>query len=277
MIIAVFTLVGVIWGVKLAIEETIGTQRTLLSRITSDTAISGFYGPGAWWAWLITLGMTHGHAGMALLMKGNLLDEWDYDLIGATGYIIAASIDLIKKSRVIAELGDAASESPLLPALVCAERAVAIGAGSSIFSLLTSLIGWPNARRSGITLIALIFTLVASFSALHAHEIISNSTPVLWCRVHNGVELGKREIPFSAIDFPAWVSDGAGAMLNFYAMRSFWKWAGWLGAVLAALALIGNVIEGFTQGGTEKIKKYLGPYFFKPTLSSDPPYHVTSK
>ncbi|KAJ7932025.1 hypothetical protein B0H13DRAFT_1857442 [Mycena leptocephala] len=183
---------SVIWGAKLAIEETIGTQRTLLSRITSDTAISGFYGPGAWWAWLITLGTTHGHTGMALLMKGNLLDEWDYDLIGATGYIIAASIDLIKKSRVIAELGDAAGESPLLPALVCAERAVAIGAGSSIFSLLTSLIGWPNARRSGIGLTALIFTLVASFSALRAHEIISNSTPVLWCRVHNGVELGKR-------------------------------------------------------------------------------------
>jgi hypothetical protein len=35
-------------------------------------------------------------------------------------------------------------------------------------------------------------------------------------------------------------------------------------------------VEGQDKG-VRKEKKYLGPYFFKPTLSSDPPYHVTSK
>jgi hypothetical protein len=106
IIFVILTLVGVIFAV-----EASTTHRTLASRNTGDTPISGFYGPGAWCAWLITIGMTHGHIGVALLKKGDLAAEWDYDLIAAGGYIITASIDLILKSRTIARLGEAASES----------------------------------------------------------------------------------------------------------------------------------------------------------------------
>ncbi|KAJ7860061.1 hypothetical protein B0H14DRAFT_3446249 [Mycena olivaceomarginata] len=185
-------------------EESITTQRILRSRITNDTPISGFYGPGAWLVWLITLGMTHGHMIVAFLKEEDQAAEWDYDLIGAGGYIIAASIDLAVKSRAISQLGAAASESPLLPALICAERAVSIGIGSSLFTVVTSFSGGSSGlRRAGTATIPLLFALVATVFSLLAHDAISQTTPVLWCRLHNGIRLRGGEIPFNRYRLPS--------------------------------------------------------------------------
>ncbi|KAJ7441569.1 hypothetical protein FB451DRAFT_1377235 [Mycena latifolia] len=233
--------IPMVWGIKMAIEETIATQRTLLSRITVDTPISGFYGPGAWWAWLVTLGMTHGHMGVAFLIQGDLPAEWDYDLIAAGGYIIAASIDLIQKSRAIAQLGEGASESPLLLALICAERVVVIGTGSSLFTMVTSLFGGcSGVRRAGTATIPLLLALVASFFAFRAHEAISHAVPVIWCRFHDGVKLAKEEIPFTAIDFPALVLVAAVHMPQLYISRDYWISTGGLSAVVVVLCARGE-------------------------------------
>ncbi|KAJ6462170.1 hypothetical protein C8R45DRAFT_1178662 [Mycena sanguinolenta] len=115
--------------------QVVPAQKKLRSLITGDTPVSGFYGPGSWWAWLITLGMTHTHSLLAAEPE-----EWDYDLIAASGYIIAAAVDLTSKAKTIGRLGNGPCESPLLPALLCAERAVSIGTGSSLFTIATA--GW---------------------------------------------------------------------------------------------------------------------------------------
>ncbi|KAJ7844577.1 hypothetical protein B0H13DRAFT_1908835 [Mycena leptocephala] len=116
-IFATGLLVAMIFGIKDHIQRIVMIQQQLLSRISDDTPISGFYGPGAWWAWLITMGMAHGHLIKALWVSGRLPDEWNYDLIGASYYIVVAAIDLMLKARAISQLGDAASASKLLPAL----------------------------------------------------------------------------------------------------------------------------------------------------------------
>ncbi|KAJ7366070.1 hypothetical protein DFH08DRAFT_833440 [Mycena albidolilacea] len=226
------------------IEEANATQRILVSKITNDTPVSGFYGPGAWWAWLITLGMTHGHMWAAWLTMGDLAAEWDYDLIAAGSYIIAASIDLILKSRQIAQLGEGASESPLLPALACAERVVSIGTGSSVFSVVTSLIGGSSGlHRAGIAMVPLLFALVASAFVLRAHEAISHTTPVLWCRLHNGIELGERELPYTAIDLPAWVFDATGSLAQLYVNRDYWIVVGVFVGVVAVVAPVLSLLQ----------------------------------
>ncbi|KAJ7201499.1 hypothetical protein B0H12DRAFT_1122775, partial [Mycena haematopus] len=81
-------------GVELFSAQIITIQKTLLSRVTNNTPISGFYGPGSWWAFLITLGMTHGHTVVAILRTGHLSSEWDYDLVAASSYTVAAALDL---------------------------------------------------------------------------------------------------------------------------------------------------------------------------------------
>ncbi|KAJ7881635.1 hypothetical protein B0H13DRAFT_2049296 [Mycena leptocephala] len=228
LILIILFLVGVIWGTKIAIEETIAIERILRSKITNDTPISALYGPGAWWAWLITLGMTHGHRALAA--------DWDYDLIAAGGYIIAASIDLIVKSRAVAQLGERASESPLLPALLCAERVVAIGTGSSIFTVLISFNGksFPL-RRAGTATIPFLFAFIASFFPL--------PHPVLWCRSHNGIKLRRREIPFNGIDFPATLVFDAIALGQVYIVPNYWICAGVPSAVVAVIAFIVSLVK----------------------------------
>ncbi|KAF8214511.1 hypothetical protein K438DRAFT_2008808 [Mycena galopus ATCC 62051] len=244
IVFVIAIIIHIVWGFKITIDETIATQCTLLSRIPNDAPISGFYGPGAWWAWLITLGMTHGHMGVAFVTEGYLAPEWDYDLIAAGGYIIAASIDLILKSRAIVQLGEGAHESPLLPALICAERVVIIGTGSSLFTVATSLFGGSSGvRRAATAAIPLLLALVASFFALRAHEAISRVMPVIWCRLHDGVKLGQREIPFTTIDFPAVVLDAAVHMPELYISRDYWIYNGGLCAVVAVLAPVVNLLR----------------------------------
>ncbi|KAJ7794823.1 hypothetical protein B0H13DRAFT_2171086 [Mycena leptocephala] len=244
LILIILFLVGVIWGTKIAIEETIAIERILRSKITNDTPISALYGPGAWWAWLITLGMTHGRMFVTLPKNRALAADWDYDLIAAGGYIIAASIDLIVKSRAVAQLEERASESPLLPALLCAERVVAIGTGSSIFTVLISFNGksFPL-RRAGTATIPFLFAFIASFFVLRAHEAIAHTTPVLWCRSHNGIKLRRREIPFNGIDFPATLVFDAIALGQVYVVPNYWICAGVASAVVAVIAFIVSLVK----------------------------------
>ncbi|KAJ6511199.1 hypothetical protein C8R45DRAFT_402688 [Mycena sanguinolenta] len=170
------------WAILSGIKETNATQKMLRSRITGDTPISGFYGPGGWWAFLITLGISHGHTIMTILRTGQLPSEsWDYDLIGASSYVVAAAIDLIHKSRTVAGLGDKACESVLLPALLCAERVVSVGTGSSLFSLAIAYpCGGLFRLRTIPATISLIFALIASFFCLRAHEALSCTEPGIW-------------------------------------------------------------------------------------------------
>ncbi|KAK7001290.1 hypothetical protein R3P38DRAFT_1790562 [Favolaschia claudopus] len=129
-------------------ENSNSVQRKLLSRITQETPISGFYGPGAWWGFLITLGMTHGHAAMAIYKEERIPPDWDYDLTSAAFYVSVAAVDLVLKSRTISQLEDPASQSNLIPALVCAERVVSLGTGSLLFSTLISLVYGSSSRTS---------------------------------------------------------------------------------------------------------------------------------
>jgi hypothetical protein len=181
---------------------------------------------------------------VALLKEEDLAAEWDYDLIAAGGYIIAASIDLIVKSRAVAQLGEAANESPLLPALLCAERVVAIGTGSSIFTVLISFNGksFPL-RRAGTATIPFLFAFIASFFVLRAHEAIAHKTPVLWCRSHNGIKLRRREIPFNGIDFPATLVFDAIALGQVYVVPNYWICAGVASAVVAVIAFIVSLVK----------------------------------
>ncbi|KAK6977615.1 hypothetical protein R3P38DRAFT_3237030 [Favolaschia claudopus] len=128
------------------------------------------------------LGMTHGHTLMAIRKTGRLdlpPSEWDYDLVGASVYVVAAAIDLILKSRAIAQLGDQASESNLLPALVCAERVVSLGTGSFIFTLAMARRHGAHWRTVLVAAIPLLFTLIASGFCFRAHQVISRTAPVI--------------------------------------------------------------------------------------------------
>ncbi|KAF7358627.1 hypothetical protein MSAN_01201400 [Mycena sanguinolenta] len=236
-----FVLAILVLGGISPFKRNIAIEEELLSRITEQTPISGFYGPGSWWAWLITLGMTHGHMGAQLLMAGKVSEEWDYDLMGASGYIIAAAIDLILKSRAIAQLGDAASESPLLPALLCAERVVSFGTGSSLFTIATGLglIRGPSGRRrAGIAAIPLCFAFVASWFALRAHQAIFRTTPVIWCRLHDGKPRYQEFNPTNGADFLGSLIEMMRTILSIYTSRIYWVLVGIVGAMTTVVALL---------------------------------------
>ncbi|KAJ7260433.1 hypothetical protein B0H12DRAFT_1107330 [Mycena haematopus] len=243
-----------LWNLPLrlahSIVQTISIDKTLRSRITSNTPISGFYGPGSWWAFLITLAMTHGHTGMALLRTRQLPSErWDYDLIGASSYIVAAAIDLIHKSRTIARLGDKASESMLLPALVCAERVVSVGTGSSLFSLSIALVcgGLSRWRTLSVATIPLIFALTASAFCLRAHDTISRTRPVIWCVFHYDVpEDGsplQAWILFTPVDVLAGYTRQFVYLAEIYLSPRYWLVVGECGVVVAILVFIVCLVQ----------------------------------
>ncbi|KAJ7836286.1 hypothetical protein B0H14DRAFT_3460851 [Mycena olivaceomarginata] len=192
--------------------------------MNENTQISGFYGPGTWWAWLITLGMTHGHTLVGWLNGEEQRAEWDYDLIGASAYMIAGAIDLMHKAREISRLGDKAGESVLLPALICAERVVGLGTGSSMFSIAASALhGGSWGRTVGVAIIPLIFAVVASSFAANAHEAIKLTDLVLWCRMHNSIDIGKKDItPFLAVDFPAMMGLAVSFLFQLWVSPQLW-------------------------------------------------------
>ncbi|KAJ7812240.1 hypothetical protein B0H14DRAFT_2605875 [Mycena olivaceomarginata] len=196
---AIWIFVVVLLVQNLIRDSSRAIHEELLSKITADTPISGFYGPGAWWGWLIT--------------TRELPSGWDFDLIGASAYIVATAGDLILRSRSIAQLGDAASESVLLPAVICMERVVLVGTGSSLLSLAVGLIFRPSGlaglRSAGVATVPLVFAAVASGFTLSAHQVIAQTAPVFWCRDHfnNTGKIGLTPIHVPAI------------------LGTFWSWA----------------------------------------------------
>ncbi|KAJ7493915.1 hypothetical protein FB451DRAFT_1164783 [Mycena latifolia] len=199
-------------------------------------------------AWDFASSVTHGHTIRALLKHGELPGEWDYDLIGASYYIVAAAIDLILKAHTISQLGDATSASKLVPALVCAERVVSVGTGSSLFSLVTALFFGRSSglRTAGIAAIPLLFAFIVSGFVLHAHQAIAKTIPVIWCSLHNGSIPGKREdIPFMLVDFPAMMGDVVSYFPQIYMRRDMLQWyaleSGVYSGAVFFIALIGSL------------------------------------
>ncbi|KAJ6516966.1 hypothetical protein DFH09DRAFT_1195770, partial [Mycena vulgaris] len=234
---------AIIWGMKLIIQDTMATEKELLSRITPDTSISGFYGPGAWWAWLITLGMTNSHTSLAFLkfLKGAELPlEWDYDLIGASCYTAAAAIDLILKARIIAALGDSGSQSVLLPALLCAERVVVIGTGSSLFTVASTIFSspWLHLRTAGIAIIPVVLAVAAAPFTWRAHEAIVRTAPVPWCLLHDGKQGTTRlkVLAFTDVDavlfFSVYGTPPLDIVREIYNWREYWIFA-WMATAIA--------------------------------------------
>ncbi|KAJ7212623.1 hypothetical protein GGX14DRAFT_564374 [Mycena pura] len=240
IVLCVLSIFGAIFRTK----QTLLKEKELLSSITENTPISGFYGPGAWWVLLITLGMTHGHTLTSLVnAEEESPPEWDYDLIGASAYVVAAAIDLMHKGRLVAQLGDNASESTLLPALLCAERVVAVGTGSSLFSIATAAYrGRSVFRTVAVAIIPLIFALIASGFSASAHQAIQKTVPVLWCRLHDGSELGKYDVtPLTLPDFPAMVFIGISYLPSVWWAHAFWRTAAASSCMGSIVAFVGSL------------------------------------
>ncbi|KAF7341782.1 hypothetical protein MSAN_02032800 [Mycena sanguinolenta] len=225
------------------IQQSVAKQKKLRSLITDNTPISGFYGPGSWWAWLITLGMTHGHLAISFFGSDepSQSGEWDYDLMGASGYIVAAAVDLTLKTRAIAQLGDSICDSPLLPALFCAENVISIGTGSSLFTLLTGTYigGSFGRRRAAIATIPVVFALIASWFIRRAHIAISTQEPQ--CQFPDGSALLSDDSPTTLVEVPVFLIIACGTnVVGLYTYVAYWLVAGVISAVLTALILVPN-------------------------------------
>ncbi|KAF7336462.1 hypothetical protein MSAN_02300400 [Mycena sanguinolenta] len=198
------------------------TDKKLLSLITANTPISGFYGPGSWWAWLITLGMTHAHSFVATAEP----EEWDYDLIAVSGYIVAAAIDLTLKARAIGKLGESACGSPLLPALFCAERVVWVGSGSSLFTIATAtFVGRSRGlRRVATALIPLFFIAIALRFTSVAHHSIFGTHLNSPCMLSDGSMLRHKDISpgFPLADLPLLIIPAIEMVPKLYRSPDFW-------------------------------------------------------
>ncbi|KAF7358591.1 hypothetical protein MSAN_01197600 [Mycena sanguinolenta] len=237
-------IIGIVLDTISHFQDVVASQKKLRSLIADNTPISGWYGPGSWWAWLITLGMTsdrhgcgnprrvagtgergygygstfedprrparsaddpytrlcfiegmtHAHSFVATAEP----DEWDYDLIAASGYTIAAAIDVIFKAKTMVQLGESVCGSPTLPALLCAERAVTVGAGSSLFTIAAaSYVGWSSGRRRvGVAIIPLVFVVVASCFSIRAHQAIFRTE---LCKLPDGSRVGPGDLLFAPV------------------------------------------------------------------------------
>ncbi|KAJ6488699.1 hypothetical protein DFH09DRAFT_262544 [Mycena vulgaris] len=218
-------------------------QPKLLSKIAADTPISGFYGPGSWWAFLITLGMSHGRVLRSLWTTGELPRGWDYDLVGASCYLVAATIDLILKSHAISRLGEAASESALVPALVCAEFVVWLGSGFSFITVFTAVVvgvspgGSSGLRMAGIAMIPLTFAFVASGFTRRAHRAIAQTAPVFWCLSHGVILPPEVENVLDAIHFPANFT----TFWTIFMYQEYWFWAGVITAATTAVWFLASL------------------------------------
>ncbi|KAJ6548767.1 hypothetical protein B0H19DRAFT_193712 [Mycena capillaripes] len=232
---------AVLWAVlgSIFLPESLVLQQQLRSKITADTPISGFYGPGSWWAWLITLGMCHGHILKSLWTTGELPRGWDFDLIAASCYSVAATIDLILKSRTIAQLGDTASESVLLPALVCAEFVVWLGTGFSLISVLTALyfVGPSGPRTASIAMVPLTFAFAASGFTIRAHRAIARTAPVFWCLSHSAIMPPGDVDRLDPTHFPANIISIW--RLGLWLVDGYWFRAGVLTGAISALWFLG--------------------------------------
>ncbi|KAJ6461788.1 hypothetical protein C8R45DRAFT_1179052, partial [Mycena sanguinolenta] len=206
-------------------------EKKLRSLIMVNMPIPGFYGPGSWWAWLITLGMTHAHSFVATAEP----EEWDYDLIATSGYIVAAAIDLTLKARTIRKLGDGACSSPLLPALFCAERVVWVGTGSSLFTIATA--GFARGsfarRRAATALIPVGFAAIALCLTSAAHSAILGTDPDSPCTLYDGSRLGLDDISSLLVDLPLAMTSVIKIVPELYMSGWYWLITGPITIVLA--------------------------------------------
>ncbi|KAJ7500958.1 hypothetical protein B0H11DRAFT_2189297 [Mycena galericulata] len=226
-ILGLGTLAGLFYVGHLYFKESIPIEKELLSKTTTNTPISGFYGPGPWWGWLITLGISHGHTLFMALQSTDPEPEWDYDLIGASFFIVAAEVDLILKAKEISQLGDSATDySGLLPALLCAERVVEVGMGFCLFTITTPLLvphllehRFSAFRTAWVATIPLVFGIVASFFTFYVHKAIFETAPVIWWSMH--------AYSFTHVDYPAWtITNIVSIFAPLYVSPRYWMMAG---------------------------------------------------
>ncbi|KAJ7266272.1 hypothetical protein C8J57DRAFT_1229672 [Mycena rebaudengoi] len=246
-IICTMGLVLLILAAVVYFQQIIESQTKLRSLITDKTPISGFYGPGSWWAWLITLGMTHAHMVVSFLSSAELPEEWDYDLIGVSGYIVAAAIDLSLKSRAMMQLGGGACESLLLPALFCAERVVSVGTGASLFTIsFASYVGGSSGRhRIAIAIIPVLFAVTAAWFSFRAHQAIFRTDSPNPCAFPDG-SLLKPEISFVLTDVPDILMHVITSVPAIYFSRNYWLFLAASAVLLGSITLIAGKHSWYT-------------------------------
>ncbi|KAJ6556766.1 hypothetical protein DFH09DRAFT_1164446 [Mycena vulgaris] len=187
--------------------------------------------------------MSHGRVLRSLWTTGELPHGWNYDLVGASCYLVAAATDVILKSHAISRLGEAASESALVPALVCAEFVVWLGSGSSFITVFTAVVvhfspgGSSGLRMAGIAMIPLTFAFVASGFTRQAHRAIAQAAPVFWCISHGAIIPPEHENGVDPTHFPA-------NIINFWTVfmyHEYWVWAGVITAAITAVWFLGSL------------------------------------
>ncbi|KAK6977600.1 hypothetical protein R3P38DRAFT_518770 [Favolaschia claudopus] len=125
----------------------------------------------AWWAFLVTLGMTYGRTLTAFWRTGSLPPEWDYSMtLSATRLSSSLLPSTFFPSRA-ARLSSEQIDSN--PRFVCAERVVSFGTGSSLFATVYGLRQHPILVAS----ISWMFALIASGFCLRACTTISRTFP----------------------------------------------------------------------------------------------------
>ncbi|KAJ6492222.1 hypothetical protein C8R45DRAFT_1212993 [Mycena sanguinolenta] len=149
-------------GAKLSPWGCFSPQNNLFHH---NTPISGFYGPGGWPTWLVTLGMTQFHMGVRLLTTGDISE---YDLIGQSDYTAGR-----RSQRVAALSGIALRGTRRLDWdwHIVIHRITALGFVRS-----------PAGRLGpgpGIAVTPLFFTLVASWFTVRTHEAVARTAPVI--------------------------------------------------------------------------------------------------
>ncbi|KAF7367160.1 hypothetical protein MSAN_00975800 [Mycena sanguinolenta] len=224
---------AIVWAVNLPVlilmavvllQPDMESEKRLRSLITDKTPISAFYGPGIWWAWLITLGMAHADMVVTSLSSVKTPEVWDYDLIGASAYVVVAAIDLAVKARVIRQLGGSACESPLLPAMFCAERVVSVGTGASLFTIAMGIyIGGPvGHRRAAIAIIPIVFAVIGAWFSFGAHQTIFRTDLHNSCTFPDGSLMRKPKFSFVLVDVPDITIDAMTSLTDMYFSRDYW-------------------------------------------------------
>ncbi|KAJ7121627.1 hypothetical protein C8R44DRAFT_786581 [Mycena epipterygia] len=164
--------------------------------------------------------MNHGRVLKSLWTTGELPRGWDYDLVGASCYLVAAAIDVILKSHAISRLGEAASESALVPALVCAEFVVWLGSGSSFITVFT----------------AVVVRFSPGFTR-QAHRAIAQTAPVFWCISHGAIIPPEHENGVDPTHFPA----NTITFWTVFMYHEYWVWAGVITAATIAVWFLGSL------------------------------------
>jgi hypothetical protein len=245
----ILNLGGLLLLMLVCIQKSRTIHLRLLSTLASDTPVSGFYGPGSWWAWLFTLGMSHMHMARALLRTGSVALKWDFDLIAASCYTAAAAVDLALKSHEIAQLGATASNSPLLPSLAAAEYVVWVGTASSVFTLwnvLWSVLHGPVGfshfyRTTGVAAVPVVIAFVAWVFTIRAHNAMAQMAPVFWCFSEEWKD------SWHGMHFLYYPAEVALPSLELYATAGYWLCCSVVTAAVIIAVFLRQLVAGKVQ------------------------------